>query len=391
MISRRDFLKYSVAVPALASTGVQLLPFPVHASAGNWDRTLILLELKGGNDGLNTVVPYADKMYYDMRPTIAIPRDKVLKHTEKLGFHPAFAPLMPLWQAKQMAVILGVGYPNPNLSHFRGIDIWNSASDADQFLDNGWITQLFRESKPSNDFAADGINLGHNSVGPLEGEKTKVVTLEKNPEKFLRQAGRIKPGNSQTGNSALTHILKQRRDLKSAADNMIAKQIRTVDLGHGFSESKIGAQFETAARLLVAGVKVPVLKLTIKKFDTHAGQEPLHTELLTEIATSISTFAKVMKAKGLWDKVTIMSYSEFGRRPFENNSSGSDHGTAAPHFMFGGSVKGGFYGEQSPLDDLAGVNLKYRIHFREIYASVAREWWRMNADFIREKPLGLFS
>ena len=149
MMKRRDFLKYSLVLPTVAGTGLELLSLPTHAATGRWDRTVVLVELKGGNDGLNTIVPYTDQKYYDIRPTLAIPRDKVLKQTDKLGFNPAFAPLMPLWEAKQMAVVLGVGYPNPNLSHFRGINIWNSASDAETFVDNGWITQLFDESKPS--------------------------------------------------------------------------------------------------------------------------------------------------------------------------------------------------------------------------------------------------
>jgi len=391
MMKRRDFLKYSLVLPTVAGSGLELLTGPAYSATGKWGRTLVLIELKGGNDGLNTVVPYTDKIYYDIRPTLAIARDKVLKQTDKLGFNPAFAPLMPLWEAKQMAVVLGVGYPNPNLSHFRGINIWNSASDAETFIKNGWITRLFDESSPSSDFAAEGINLAHNPAGAVEGGKSRIITLEKKPDKLLRQAGRVQPGNDPMSNNVMSHILKQRRDLRGAADNIIAKQIENVSFGGTFSATKLGVQFETAARLLVAGVKVPVIKLTIGKFDTHAGQEPLHANLLGDVAANVSAFAKLMKAKGLWDKVTVMSYSEFGRRPFENNSSGTDHGTVAPQFLFGGKVKGGFYGEQSPLDDLDSQNLKYRVHFREIYASVAREWWGLKAGFIKEKPLGLFS
>ncbi|MFP6712081.1 MAG: DUF1501 domain-containing protein, partial [Rhodospirillales bacterium] len=345
---------------------------------------------KGGNDGLNTIVPYTDEKYYDIRPKIAIPRDQVLKQTDKLGFNSALAPLMPLWQAKQMAVVLGVGYPHPNLSHFRGINIWNSASDAEEFVKDGWLARLLNNSELNQSFAAEGINLARNRAGALEGGKSRIITLEKKPEKLLKQAGRIQPGTSPMSSSAMAHILKQRRDLRSAADNIIAKKIENVNLAGEFSATKLGFQFETAARLLVAGVKAPVIKLTIGKFDTHAGQNPLHAELLADIAKNVSAFAKLMKAKGLWEKVTVMSYSEFGRRPFENNSAGTDHGTAAPQFLFGGKIRGGFYGEQSPLDDLDNENLKYRVHFREIYASIAREWWGVQAGFIKEKPLGLF-
>ncbi|MBT5939382.1 MAG: DUF1501 domain-containing protein [Rhodospirillaceae bacterium] len=394
-MKRRDFLKYSLLLPSLAGSGIELLTYPSFAAtgnwAGNWDRTLVLLEFKGGNDGLNTVVPFTDKKYYEIRPNLAIPPDKVLKISDKLGFNQAFEPLMPLWDSKEMAVVLGVGYPQPNQSHFRGINIWNSASDAKTVIEQGWISRLFEEQDPGQEFAADGINLGRNSMGVLGGNKNKVVTLARKPDKILRQAGRIQLSDAEMNEGALGHILKQRRDLRSAADTIIAQQIGQVELTGFFSGSRLGGQFETAARLLIAGVKVPVLKLMITKFDTHAGQEPLHAELLVDVATNVAAFAKIMKSKNLWDKVAVMSYSEFGRRPFENNSSGTDHGTAAPHFLFGGKVKGGFYGEQSPLDDLENENLKYRVHFREMYASVTREWWGLKAGFIKEKQLGLFA
>ena len=387
---RREFIKYSILLSTAAAGNVKLITSPAYASNGNWGRTLILLELKGGNDGLNTIVPYTDKLYYDFRPTLGVKRDKIIEISDKFGFNPAFSDLKPLWKNKEMAIVQGVGYPNPNLSHFRGINIWNSASNANNFIDDGWITRLFSESRPSADFAAEGVNLGTNSAGALIGNKAKLITLGKKPDNTLKQASQIRPGKSQMVNKALAHILKQRRDLKGAADNIIEKQIKNINLDEVFPQSGLGAQFQTAARLLIAGVKVPVIKLMIDGFDTHAEQEPLHTELLSEMSTSVAVFAKIMKSYDLWDKVAIMSYSEFGRRVAENNSSGTDHGTAAPQFLFGGKIKGGFHGSHPKLDDLSKDNLKHQIHFREIYASVARDWWGLDADFIKEKSLKLF-
>ena len=392
MLNRRDLLKYSFLFPAAAASGIKLISFPAYAAGNvNWDKTLVLLELKGGNDGLNTIVPYTDEHYYKLRPTLGVKRDKVIKISDKLGFNPAFESLNSLWKDKEMAIVQGVGYPEPNLSHFRGINIWNSASDASDFIDDGWITRLFTESRPSKDFAADGINLGNNPAGAIIGNKAKLITLGKKPDTTLKQASRIRPGKSQMANKALGHILKQRRDLRGAADNIIQKQIKNINLGDSFPKTKLGIQFQTAARLLIAGVKVPVIKLTIGGFDTHAEQEPLHTQLLNEVSTNITTFAKIMKTNNLWNNLTIMSYSEFGRRAAENNSGGTDHGTAAPQFLFGGKIKGGFYGTHPNLSDLDKNNLKHQIHFREIYASIARDWWRLKANFIKEKSLNLFS
>jgi uncharacterized protein (DUF1501 family) len=391
MMQRREFLKHSVLFSAAISSGIKFIPAPAYAGGVNWNRTLILLELKGGNDGLNTVIPYSDENYYELRPTLGIKRDKVIQISDKVGFHPALLDLQSLWASNEMAIIQGVGYPDPNLSHFRGINIWNSASDATDFVDDGWITRLFLEARPGSEFAADGVNLGRNSAGAIIGNKAKLITLGKKPDKTLKQASRIRPGKSQTANKALGHILKQRRDLRGAADNIIETQIKNIILPDVFPQTDLGIQFQTAARLLMAAVKVPVIKLMISGFDTHAEQELQHSQLLSEVSLNVATFAKVMKSNNLWNNIAIMSYSEFGRRVAENNSSGTDHGTAAPQFVFGGKVKGGLYGDQPQLNNLENENLKHQLHFREIYASIARDWWGIKAKFIKEKSLNLFS
>ena len=175
------------------------------------------------------------------------------------------------------------------------------------------------------------------------------------------------------------------------AEKIIAKRIEAVQVKGQFPHTPLGDQFRIAARLLIAGVKVPVLKLSISKFDTHATQEPLHSELLADMARSVAAFAKEMERQGLWNDVLVMTFSEFGRRVAENSSGGTDHGTAAPQFLFGGLVKGGFYGAHPPLDDLEGGNLKHRLHFRSFYATVAEEWWGLRPDFILEKPLSIIT
>ena len=391
MIQRREFLKSSLLFPAAIFSGLKFIPSQAYARNVNWNRTLLLIELKGGNDGLNTIIPYNDEKYYKLRPTLGIARDRIIQISDKVGFHPAFLNLRSLWENKEMAIIQGVGYPDPNLSHFRGINIWNSGSDADDFIDEGWITRLFQENRPGFEFAADGINLGKNTAGAIIGNKAKLITLGKKPDNTLNKASKILPGNSQTTNKALGHILKQRSDLRGAADNIIKKQIKNVSLSSIFPQTNLGIQFQTAARLLIAGVKVPVIKLMIDGFDTHAEQEPQHSQLLSEVSSNIATFAKVMKSNNLWNNVAVMSYSEFGRRVAENNSSGTDHGTAAPQFIFGGKIRGGLYGSQPQLNNLENENLKHQIHFREIYASVSRDWWGAEAKFIKEKSLNLFS
>ena len=389
-MERREFLTYAAITGAVTSMGIAVPAVPAWARPG-WDRTLVLLELKGGNDGLNTLIPYTDPLYYEARPTLAVARDRVLKVENKLGFHPALEPLMPLWSAQKMVAVMGLGYPDPNLSHFRGIEIWNTASDADQYQEMGWISRLFATAPPGPGYAADGINLGYNQMGPLQGRNTRAISLQKRPEKILQQASQLRPGRADARNPMMTHILKQRRDLRSAAEKIIAKRIEAVQVRGQFPATPLGDQFRIAARLLIAGVRVPALKLSISKFDTHASQEPLHSDLLADVARSVAAFAKEMERQGLWNDVLVMTFSEFGRRVAENSSSGTDHGTAAPQFLFGGRVTGGFHGDHPPLYDLEGGNLKHRLHFRSLYATVAKEWWGVRPDFIMEKPLGLIT
>jgi uncharacterized protein (DUF1501 family) len=391
-MKRREFLeKTTTAIAMLTPPFIAGLPSATLAAKGEWARTLILVELKGGNDGLNTIVPYADPNYRKFRPNLALGRDKVITLNERLGFHPILEPLLPLWNDHQMAVALGVGYPDPNLSHFRSIDIWDTGSDSDVVMNDGWISQLFTESSPPAHYAADAIVLGRYRPGPIIGDNARIISLANEPNKNLKKASKIDTASNLRANPALLHLLKKRLDLREAAEAIIAKRIENVVMSTVFPDTNLGAQFAVAARLLSAGVEIPVIKLSINGFDTHVKQEQLHSELLGEVAGAVTTFATEMKAQGLWEKVLIMTYSEFGRRPAENNSIGTDHGTSAPHFFLGGKVKGGFYGQQPKLVDLQNGNMKHTLHYRSLYATLAREWWGLDAYNIKEKSLNLIS
>ena len=189
-------------------------------------------------------------------------------------------------------------------------------------------------------------------------------------------------------NPALAHVVRVQNDVRRAAQRILEKGVDTIDPGASFAATPFGRQLETAARLLRAGVAVPVIKVSIGSFDTHANQARNHQVLLEQLASGLAAFAQSMETAGLWDWVLVMTYSEFGRRAGENGSAGTDHGTAAPHLMMGGRIRGGFYGDQPPLDGLGDGNLVHRVHFRSLYATVAREWWGFEAPTIAERGLG---
>ena len=403
-MERRRFLSLVGALP-LAAVGAcrarMGAPAPEHAVAPAcppdaasanapaewWRRTLVLVELKGGNDGLNTVIPFADAAYYRLRPKLAIKRERVIQADERLGFNAALEPLMPWWRRCRMAVVLGVGYPRPNLSHFRSVEIWETASETEEYLDSGWVARLFAERPRTDALAADGIVLGRNQVGPLFGPGFRSVSLN-NPEQAVKQAKRMKDLARAAPNPALAHVVRVQNDVRRAAQRILEKGVDTIDPGASFAATPFGRQLETAARLLRAGVAAPVIKVSIGSFDTHANQARNHQVLLEQLASGLAAFAQSMETAGLWDRVLVMTYSEFGRRAGENGSAGTDHGTAAPHLMMGGRIRGGFYGDQPPLDGLGDGNLVHRVHFRSLYATVAREWWGFEAPTIAERGLG---
>ncbi len=386
-MNRRNFLATAAMAPL-----VSFVPYRLAHAAARWDRVLLLIELSGGNDGLNMVVPYADPNYAKLRPTVGIKREAVLQMDERLGLAPEMSPLMPLWKNKELAVALGVGYPDPNLSHFRGIDIWNTATDSDESATVGWISQIFKAGEaPPVEFAADGIVVGRGSVGPLRAPDRRVLVLENGGAAAMNEAKRmVAAPDMGGGNAALAHVLATQQSFKMSSAAVLAKNVDKVDPGATFPAGDFGSQLQMAARLLVGGVQVPVIKATLGGFDTHAGQPVDQPALLAQLASGITAFSESMKKNGLWDRVMVMTYSEFGRRPKENGSSGTDHGTAAPHFIAGGKVKGGFYGAQPSLTDFFdGNNLTHTTHFRSMYATAASEWWGISVPFLKEKPLGV--
>lgn len=377
-MQRRDFLK----IAGLASLTL-VVPEVVGQPAAQkpWERVLVLVELTGGNDGLNTVVPYTDPQYYQLRPQLAVAHQNVLQLSTQLGFNPVLEPLMPAWQARELAIVLGVGYPQPNRSHFRSIEIWDTASGSDRVLQEGWLAQLFAHRRPPTTFAAEGIVLDADP-GPLAGQQIRTVVM-RDPQRFLEQARRVKRAAQISTNPTLSHLLAVQNDLYRAAAVLEEKLTTAPALTVAFPQTALGRQLQTAAALLVSRTPVTVIKVSHGSFDTHSNQRTTHDRLLRELAEALMAFRQAMHAAGLWQQVLLMTYSEFGRRTAENGSAGTDHGTAAPHFFFGGKVKGGLYGQQPTLTDLAQGDLLHTVDYRSLYATVARRWWDVPGGFLQ--------
>ena len=341
--------------------------------AAGYSNLLILVELKGGNDGLNTVVPYADSEYYNLRPRIAIARDQVLQLDGRSGLHPALQPLMALWQNRELAIVQSVGYPGANLSHFRSIEIWDTASKSGEYLSEGWLTRAFASSPVPKSYAADGIVVGSSEMGPLAGGGTRALALI-STEQFLRQARLASPEGSAR-NPALKHILKVEQDVAQAAFSLNANYAFRAE----FPNHQFGNALKTAAQVIASKAGVAVVKVSHNGFDTHSGQQGVHQRLLKELAEGLVSMRAAMQEIGRWDSTLMLTYAEFGRRPKENQSGGTDHGTASAHFVLGGRVRGGIYGMPPALTRLDGNgNLPFAVDFRDLYATALERWWGIN-------------
>jgi uncharacterized protein (DUF1501 family) len=370
-MKRRDFLN---TLGAAAVTAVVPSRALAQRNSAGYDRLLVLVELKGGNDGLNTVVPYADGTYYKLRPRLAISRDQVLQLDAATGLHPSLAALMPLWANRELAVVQGVGYPSPNLSHFRSIEIWETGSRSNEYLPEGWLSRAFAAAPAPRTFAADGVVVGSAEMGPFAGGATRAIALS-NTEQFLRRARLAAPA-AQQGNAALGHILRVEQDIVQAAANLNADY----PFATAFPVTPFGDAVRTAAQVVASKAGVAAVKLSLGGFDTHSNQGPVQARLLKDLADGLAALRAALTELGRWDSSLVMTYAEFGRRPRENLSNGTDHGTASAHFLMGGRVKGGLYGAPPALAGLDGNgNLPFAVDFRDLYATVLERWWGADA------------
>lgn len=370
-MNRREFLGTVGAATVTAFAPVSAF---AQRSQGGYSNLLILVELKGGNDGLNTVVPYADPAYYRLRPRLAIPRDQVLQLDQHAGLHPSLEPLMPVWKQGELAIVQSVGYPKANQSHFRSIEIWDTASRSDEYLSEGWLTRAFAGAPPPSQFAADAIVIGSAEMGPFAGGGTRAIALV-NTDQFLRQARLAAPA-ARTRNPALDHILRVEHDITRAAANLSGDH----SFATSFSRSPFGNAVRTAAQVAASPAGIAAIKVSLGGFDTHSNQPAMQARLLKELGEGLVALRSALMEIGRWRGALVMTYAEFGRRPRENLSRGTDHGTANAHFVLGGRVRGGFYGLVPALSGLDGNgNLPFAVDFRDLYATVLERWWGLDS------------
>ncbi|MEZ4884782.1 MAG: DUF1501 domain-containing protein [Chitinophagales bacterium] len=397
--SRRDFLTTSGLFAAGAS--FMLCNSSLKAFAPNSmlkalgalesDRTLVIVRLKGGNDGLNTIIPRGNDFYYNIRPNIAVPENELTPLSDGYGINAAMNSLMPLWNDGNMAVLQSVGYPDQDYSHFRSSDIWASASDTEQYLTTGWIGRHLDQEYPAYSIAPPdapaGLQIGVRTNFMFKGADTSMALAISNPTEFYRIA--------QTGQLYDTSLLpnncygKEATFMRSVANSSFryseaiktAFDASTTEVDYP-QEGQLGEQLQIVARLIKGRLGTKVYLVDIDGFDTHAEQRGYHEYLMTDIADSVSAFIQDLKGEtDAWENTLIMTISEFGRTVHENGSLGTDHGTSAPQFIFGANINGGIKGEHASLDNIPQYgDMQHTTDFRAMYYSVLKDWFCMESQ-----------
>lgn len=395
LISRRDVFKrggliaIGLTAPRWLSTIAQADVFKKAAGGkASGNTVLIVIQLSGGNDGLNTVVPYGDKQYYSLRPTIGIADDKVLKINDQMGLNPALAGLYELYQQKKVAIIQNVGYPNPNRSHFRSMDIWQSAAP-DAYVKYGWIGRHFdQQVKHSALNPVVAIGLSYEKPLALNAQEASIPCFaslvdiqhmvgDPDAERMLRQ---IQGTPAPLGSDM--RVVQEANLTALDAMTTLNHQLKGYMPKGNYGKDAFGQGFKQIAQLVATSPQTRVIYFSAGSFDTHARQVDTHARLLTWFGDAVNVFQKEMESIGKADNVLVMTFSEFGRRSYENASAGTDHGAAAPMFLIGSRVKGGLHGPIPNLHDLEDGDIKMTTDFREVYAMALDEWMGGDSELV---------
>jgi len=401
--SRAAFLGGALRAAAIGALAPSLVLDPLLADrvlaarepeGGN--NILIVLQLAGGNDGLSMLVPFTDPRYYQLRPTLSIPRRRLLPLNDRLGLHPNLGRLKALFDHGKVAIVQGVGYPHPDLSHFRSTDIWESAQPTG-VIATGWLGRYLDSALAASQNPLKALSIGPTLPKAFFAQHTNVPSVE-NLAAFRLLAGGQAPSEAERLSTAFQRISGVSVDIDEAgqspyltlvqvadaaafrATNQLAALTGGAPTSVRYPDSDLSLQFQLVSRIIAANLGTRVFMVSQPGYDTHAVEfSPFeYPRLMTELSGAVSAFYADMAAQGRANQVLLMTFSEFGRRPQEDGSGGTDHGTAAPMLIVGGGVKGGLYGETPSLTNLDDGNLRYTTDFRSVYSTVLARW--MGAD-----------
>ena len=395
MLSRRDFVKGGVALVSIGTTAQSLLKGtiafaaqnPQYVEQANNGKILILVQLAGGNDGLNTVIPVGDSTYHSVRKVIGFADSQTLPLGAGFGLAPQLTGLKGLWDKGNLAIIRGVGYPNQNYSHFRSMAIWE-AGDPELKMHSGWLGRTLDQMESQQHDPFLGFNVGVSTPPELQGQKVPIPSVLNPKDYGFLVGGKVTPDDSDPRTATLMKLYEQYPSsspygvlLETTAGSAVssAKQLSAVagqyQPAAKYPDTSFGSGLSVLAEAIVGNLGMRVGHITLGGFDTHAKEIDEHAKLMTELDEGLTAFYQDLSAQGKADDVLVLTWSEFGRRVQENANGGTDHGSASIVFALGSKVKQGFYGDQPSLSRLIdNGNLAFTTDFRSVYATVIDNW-----------------
>ncbi len=401
LYTRREFIRSGLLGGAMAYTApaflmntmnvlhAQAADSPVQSLTGRDAPILVVLQLSGGNDGLNTVIPHANDFYYKARPGIAIGANDALKINDQLGLHPALTGVRELYDEGLAAIVNGVGYPNPNRSHFRSMEIWHTAVDANRSSTQGWLGRYFDNACSGCDPSV-AINLGKENPQAFAARVPKGISYQpERPVAFEDPMAEMPPMEDDAAGGSITFLrggggtvqvdaldFIERTALHAqVSSEKIQAVSREYTVREPFPGNALGRDLRTVAQLIGGGMPTRIYYVSLGGFDTHVNQTGSHQRLLSTFGDAMRAFLRELKRQGNEQRVLVLTFSEFGRRVQENAGRGTDHGAAAPCFLFGGKIKAGFHGRMPSLNpsELADGDLMFNTDFRAIYATILED------------------
>ena len=400
-MNRKDFIKNIATITG----GGLLIPRFLHPLLGQNmqsnlresfnNKIVVIVNLSGGNDGLNTVVPYTNDIYYNLRPNIGIPSNNVLSLTNSLGLNPSMGTLHNLWSTNNLSVIQNVGYSNQNLSHFRSTDIWRSGSSSNEIISTGWIARFIESVVPdihmNPPYNPIAFQIGNSNTLQLTGQNGMTGVLVQDPETFYDLVNEtydepiLDENTESTAGRMEANYIRQISALSYNYANVINQAsingTNTVD----YANNTPGKYLKIVAKLISGGMYSPFFLVHHGGFDNHSNQNTYHPGLLERLSDSIGSFSQDLYNQGLDDNVIIMTTSEFGRRTYENGAFGTDHGGAAPHFLVGKNINSGVFGGEPDLENLInGDNLVHSIDYRQIFATIIKDWFGYSDETVSQ-------
>ncbi|MBK7097200.1 MAG: DUF1501 domain-containing protein [Sphingobacteriales bacterium] len=389
LIKRKEFLQVGSLATASMMFPKFLKAFEAKALVPPGNKVVVVLQMSGGNDGLNTVIPVRNDIYYRLRPSLSIRKGQTAELTDDVSLHPELTSFKALYDEGNLAILNNVGYPNPDRSHFRSMDIWQSAGQSNQYWNTGWVGRYLDAQCSGCAHPTQALEVDDVLSLALKGGTNNAIAV-KDPkrlfgvsnEKFFRDVSKNHRADAHDDEKPVDYLYKTMAETLSSAD-YIFKQSRLHPSGATYPDTDLGKGLKTIASLIFSDINTKVYYISLGSFDTHVGQDAQQTRLFGQMNDAVKAFTDDLKANGRMNDVLLFTFSEFGRRVAQNASNGTDHGTANNMFLISGGLKRkGILNTLPDLTDLNEGDLKYKVDFKNVYATVLKNWLNADADLI---------